>query len=512
MKKIMLVVIMAINAFYLSAQKISNSMIKYMPKNAMGYLVLNSSAYPSVKDWRLSIIKRSLAYDGALNETLVGMDILSNIKNFKRINSDYLRRNPQEGKYYFRLIGYDAANTRIVQSNLLSIIGDLDNPTPEACNGCPPPFGIICEEDCNGPDYAYTIVQYSADANQNTSYYSIEGAFDYFDQNLALGIPYYEYMSPTQLAIRCTNGNISHPAAAIYCSNPDGINVTLPLDGNTNIYYDANGTRIYGSVYGVAKGLGVWGTGGNIFTPVLLDGTSACSFPFSMKMSRINAYSNINSLNYPSLTCIPAFSGGSSGPIGAGASADCLGDSLPDPFSSLSSSFSNWIGAISDCYGIAGLSDPFPVTTTIQIHSLTDDLLPNVTTSLGEIQSGALELSDGLYTFGLTMSDGTYFPFINEVNSSAASNRIAQSINASSAPSILIDQELNFTIETTSKINFNYLMYNSIGVKVYEENNLSLSIGERFSKKLPLNLPKGVYVTKWIFSDGTVKSIKVIKD
>lgn len=491
-----------------NAQSANNSIIKSMPKHTQGYLVLSNTNYSEVNNWRVYIYSQTED-----NTTLVETLILPEEKNYVRIPNSYLNSENLSPQYYFIAKGFNQNNSLIVETSFISVLGDWDLSEPEACNGCAPRYGIICEDKCNGIDFAWEIVQYAADTAFSSSYYHVQQAFDYFDNTSQQAIPYYEYMDYNTFIARCNSGSFSSARANDECDL--GVNqfpfITDYLDGNTHSFYDINGTRIFGQVIGVEKGLGYWdapyGNGGSIFTDVLQDGLSTCSlFYQSQRIDRINAYSNISSNGYQDLYCSPSFNSGgtiSADPI----FGDCLG-LYSNSNSNFIVNFTNWISNIDNCLIESGFTGPFLDTNSlITIQDISRDNINPIQASIRDVIDGVFEFEVGLYAVGLVTNNDIYIPIVFEANASTQQNNN----NIRSQFTNIFPNPTNgqFTIEYSSDkdCSFKSEIINSMGQVLYVENYI-IRKGEKIFKSVNLELPTGVYFNKITYSNNDIETTK----
>lgn len=495
------------------------NIIKMMPAFSQGYLVLNKTANPNVVTWRITITKRVYSGDGTYTDTQVNQFSLSDGLFYKKLPVEYVM-NDKTSNHLASIVGLDSRGNILAQSEQRVISAGSGVDAPEGPVGGLPPGGPKCSWTCNGQDYAYTIFVY--ETISGGAIMTLEPAVDYLDPSGA-GVPYYRYFDLSSMLAYCNNSSMAWmgygPSFGSNCSGPYYNNDVIgPLDGNSTVYYDINGTRIWGNVYGVRKGLGPW-RGQNIYSNPMADWSQLCGLDFVSAMGIINNQSNLHDVpgNLPDLICTPAFGGGSTEPNG---SDDCLDITLDDFFindegDSVSWSFDQayqaWLQALTDCWRDHNYHGA-PVG--IQVGDLS---LDNTGTSynVNEVLSGAVSvnLSPGLYNTGVSFSDGFYLPLMVEVPSSTSTTTSANNLDVTVYPVPIVNNSFNLLLTAHADLQFSYQLTDAYGYTLHTE-NISLNKNTTLDKSInpEAALTHGLLVHRFIFQDGSVKNIMTFKE
>ncbi|MBI3136018.1 MAG: hypothetical protein HYZ14_15175 [Bacteroidetes bacterium] len=490
--------------------------ITAMPMFTQGYVVMDKNNYPEVVQWRVQVFETTVSDDGPVTLQVMN-SLLPTGKNYTKIPSAYMEREADATSYSLRVSGYDTDGGVVIQSALLSVLGGPADPA-EQCVGCTGGTGIPwCESICNGREYAYDIVQWPYIGS--SSYFTVELAFDYFDQQLQLGVPYYEYMNSTTWYNYCSNSSTLFTWPAVNariqqgdCS-PDGINVIGPLDGNTNTYYDRNNVHITGNdIFGIAKGRGIWEngstTGGNIFTPNLQIGTEACQYGLSFAIDVINDYSNTAN----DLECIATLNGTTLSGGSSPGSDDCLGEFFNSD--STWSSFNGWIASLNDCYLDAGFTGGFLDTalfrsvTVTNIDGSTNDLFPMVITDLNQLTDGSVLFETGLYSLGFVFDGGAYLPKVFEI-APAQKSVLSESTKIEIFPVPISAENYQLQITTAKGGSCSYEVFDLLGRKLYSE-TINLEKDQVFLKTInpEMHGSGNMLLHRFTFSDGSVTTLQ----
>lgn len=501
------------------AQTLNNGLIKRMPFYNLGYLVLNKNVNPSITKFRVNVIKRIKNSNGTFTNTKVLDQLLPATKNYLKITPEFLRRNLGNTKYLLRIEALNNTGSVLFQTSIVNILSgsDLIDPYPSECVGCTPNpnGGFLCKWTCNGRDYAYEI--WKEDQGNSNHKLSLQLGFDYFDQASQVGIPYYEYVSQSVLSSWCNTPSIyfSWPGiTATNCYTVDGLNFIGPLDGNLNIYYDRSNTRIYGNVYGVAKGRGVWEVASpNIYTTNFISGDN-CNNPLSMEINRVNTYGNITQQGLPPLSCVPAAIGNQTNPNNpSGFSSDCLGIQ-PLMFDTTTNVlnpnwFSSWVVDLIDCYNGAGFNGGFQGANVMIHHVSGDDPTPIITT-LVDLQNNPLSLENGLYTVGFLFDDGSYKAAMLDID---GNNTLIAKVMQSTITNITSDNanEYAFKIDNRLDQSVNYRLYDVMGVELSNQ-ELTFNKINSYTTKIQVDekLNHGVLLHHFTFQDGSIKVIRTL--
>lgn len=178
----------------------NNSVVKIKSDVGQGYLVLHKSNHPDVDHWKLSIIKRIYTNDSTFTDQLIEETTLPSGKNYKKIPKEY-RERTYNGLYHFvKIEGFTSENEKAVEEIQGITIGlGAGNgigygPVFEPiCPGCTF-FGAGCKWTCNGTTYAWDIQQYikptASGILVGPSKFVVESAYDHFDENQQIAIPY----------------------------------------------------------------------------------------------------------------------------------------------------------------------------------------------------------------------------------------------------------------------------------------------------------------------------------
>lgn len=236
----------------------AQSAVELRPETSNGFLLLNSTDYPTVTSWEITIFKTTYT-DGVPTTTTEKTETLTDGVNFTSIAQEYYAGGSSSVDYSYTVKGYGTAKAPVTTFG------------PERlCLGCPPPnMELLKTWKCKASTYAWSI---SAFHNTNWQgpeagnyYLWFSEAVDYLStDNGGFVIPYYEWMTGSEEAAIC-----STPESREFHGLTDNDCYTVNAEGSTQriITRDALETdhllgaecdHITGHIFGVQKYLGPW--------------------------------------------------------------------------------------------------------------------------------------------------------------------------------------------------------------------------------------------------------------
>ena len=233
MKKILLLGVSIFTLLNTFAQS-DSTIIKMLPKEGQGYLVLNLMVGNQMVDnWKVTIKEKivdttnnTVTYNPIINESLYGINYLA--------IDDTIYNND---KYVLDVMAYDKDRNSIGQTGNVVF-----------ANG--PQYEIIKTWKCNGLYYAYEIQQH---------YKSSTGASIFQLSTTGTGYsndPYYYQYSGNESDADAWK--LYHHVNYIGYNNIYNYAKAIHIINSPATYYDATGSPITNNVYGVAKNLGPW--------------------------------------------------------------------------------------------------------------------------------------------------------------------------------------------------------------------------------------------------------------
>ncbi len=409
--------------------KINPKVITLMPNTGgQGYLVLNQKMNSDVVIWQLELMQRFYSNDTTYEDKVIKRTELSGV-NYIKIPKNYL--NQKDTYYSIKVLGLNSEK---------KIVAEVDGASlsvfPPAAPGGGPVYDETGNWKCNGKTYAWEIQQYTSDdyfdpndpaTPVTLSSFQMESTFNYFDANIGLAIPYYQYMSESEFNIVQNNTNkwdyynlVQSDVQAPY----NGVKV-IRIYNNPNVNnYDVNNQLITSQwIYGVQKFLGPWGIG---YAPAVqidylplgdqtgvpidqIIGLMNSHYDFIGKGFGQNLSCNEFGINPPQVPeadlskCMEAYYDFQIGVDG-------------DIFDQLDQLHDCIYGTTSDEWG----DDDGGSIINVNVNSLSSDVSISLNrndffASNGEFVLPSFVLKEGLYSIGVYFKDGTYIPLIREV-------------------------------------------------------------------------------------------------
>ena len=351
------------------------------------------------------------------------------------------------------------------------------------------------------------------------------------------------------------------------CVYPNGVNVIGPLDGNATTYYNVNGLPISGAVIGVRKDAGPWKVqNGQVQTPpTLLFGLGVCTNPRSWAIGIVNTHGDFsrsgNLPDFPPLQCMPQ-PGIPDGGAGSSNIADpkCLPPSIQFTIG-VDGDFWKYMEKVHKCYDknydswwgnppeegkegqgpaqwwtlvnriiIADLGDGTGGTEPIIINTARffnsneggnsepddgtgGDPGDGTTGVSGEWNGSQFTLNPGLYSIGIAFKNGNYVPHVVEVP--VAVYNVYEQANFFEAqifPNPITGDQFQINMQAQVTMKFDYEIWDFYGNQLYSRNFVMHIEQDRTHTINKNNLPSGLLLHRFVFEDGSVKSIQTLKD
>jgi len=501
--------------------------IRLAPHLGQGYLVLRKSVQPNIHYWKVTILERTYATTTDYTEQVAEIHTLPEKQNYIKIPLQY-RASKGSVRYFAQIEGYSKTNVKLWEEPIKAIAVDAP-PIDFACQGCTPYFQA-CSWICNGTNYAWKIQQYKH-PDTDISHFILGQAYDYFDDINQITIPYYYYL----------------PISAIssFPYDPTNINITSPFNTNTSsgLFCSPNNTPLSGVVFGVAKDLGPW-KDGYVSTsggqPLLL-GLNAC-FDYRISMINLmNSYADFtNSVGNSSLpnpldplSCHPSFCDvdinvGSTGGQDLTDIEHCRllnlqfdvcneGEVAPDD---CDGGYIAMMDALFDCD--VDLLPTKPGIAHVTITDLNGEWGINTTGSIrinfneekGEWE--APNLPKSLYSIGVLFNDGQYLPLVKEfsfTNQKPKERERANFLEAKVIPVPIVDNYFEMRLKAEERLRFHYELFDTYGNKLHER-DFVMQKNEEMTTLINPNttIPTGLVMHRFIFMDGSFKTVETIKN
>lgn len=434
-------------------------------------------------------------------------------------------------RYFVAVEGYSKTNGKLWEEPITAIAIDAP-PIEFACQGCTP-FVQVCRWTCNGTNYAWDIQQYK-DPNSNASHFTLSQAYNYFDDIEQVAIPYYYYL-PIHLL-------------SDFPYDPTYIKITQPFNTNTTTgsFCSPGNSPISGNVFGVAKDIGKWKDGvvSTSGGQPLNTGDICLS---NDRISMINFMNNhadfTNSVGNSSLpdpldplACHPSFcgvnfSGGSTGVNGGNSPIeDCRATNLsfnlcqPGEVApgDCDGGFTQMTEAFFDCVSAPQPNlNPNQGISRILITDLNGESGINRTKSV-EVkfneQKGEWHMPNlpkSLYAISILFNDGQNLPMVKEfsfTNKTPKEREKANSLEVHVIPVPVVGTHFDLQLKAEERLKFRYELFDNYGIKRYEKDFVMQKNEETTITINPItNMPTGLLMHRFIFMDGSYKSIESIK-
>lgn len=292
------------------------------------------------------------------------------------------------------------------------------------------------------------------------------------------------------------------------------------------IYTDKDGNAITPNgqtVYGVQKYLGKWNTYVGVETPILLHNNTTCANNVQWASDVFNDYADVpgnQNLGMPQadeLIC----SGLSVG--GASAGNDIVPCINKTVFDTIVSGFYTIIFSSNPCLNFIGDSGKKIIDVIHEVQFVRLDTL-NFSATLtnnqiispsGEIIAPDISLNKGLYRLNLFTDELGLITWVFEVekNTVISSNQ-ADFLTPTIYPVPITENQFQLKMEAAAKVKFIYKLYDSYMNEIYSKNFVLQKGEERTHTIKPQgngSIPQGFLYNKFIFEDGSLKTMTIIK-
>lgn len=499
-----------------SSNTVTPAAIRLMPYEATRFVVMNHATHPTVSRWEVIISQKTQNQAGNVSYNTVQTYNL-NAKHYVQLPATYLSR-ARNNHYYVAAKGYDSNNILVVE--------DLPKLTIDG-----PVWTEACYWTCIGDDYAYDLSLYVNPptppySTSSSSRLTLERSYDYYDTDLEIGIPHYEYMTAADLAIKdaADLASFYNVPALIYGHPGTSTSIIKLIDvESSDPLYDAYGTPLSGTVYGVQKYLGDW-AGPVITSPEMASGDVNCD-PSGMiwAIDGINMSSDFGSR--PPVECLSAGSsvGGPSSTSDlstATSLSDCFKTHFIDDIPSGDMDFAQNIADIKDCLDAAGSNGN--TTTGIYPSELAAITYQSCSASNngsiitltesdfadrnGNYVSPTITLPAGLVAVSYQMKNNTVVTLYTELDNNYVGQLEARNLVDVNIYQVPITNN-RFTLELDSKIQTScqYELFDFSGNLLHSE-RIPLTSGQLSTTNVrpAQGIPTGQLVNKFTFPDGSV--------
>ena len=411
--------------------------------------------------------------------------------------------------------GINSLGSAITSENSIHLNDDNDiNDDVIEANGEQPYVETPCRKTCVGNLYAYHIQQFQK-IPLNLSRFRVVPAYKAFDSVSQTVNPYYWYSntdmpSPTQIGP--------------FISGPNG-NLTV---------FGPGGTVLTGLVYGHQKTLGVWEGQSDIET----DGQHTIGAEFCGSSHTLNSaitlmnatadFSQPGGLpDYPELECVPANSGGgsdSTSPIGDPTPPKKFKDFVTfcfNPQTQAEEPCSNGAETIIDLLDpevvdlvfITDLNDYTKTPVIISVAELYNTNNGNGGITNGEFNGFNVTLTPGLYSFGFMFKESGYWAATKEIQTKVDFGLSqADMIEINTFPTPMTGDKYTIEMKAFATLKFNYELRSFTGDLLVSKNFVIHKDHEKSAKMNEKNIPEGFLVHRFIFEDGSVKTIQTLKN
>lgn len=498
-----------------SSNTITPAAIRLMPYEATRFVVMNHAAHPTVSRWEVIISQKTQNQAGNVSYNTVRTYNL-NAKHYVQLPATYLSR-ASNNHYYVAAKGYD--------SNNILVIEDLPK---LAIDG--PVWTEACAWTCVGDDYAYDLTMYvnpptPPASTSSSSRLILERSYDYYDADLEVGIPHYEYMTAADLATKDAAGMASYyNVPALIYGYPGTSTSIIKLEDvpSSDPLYDAHGVALSGTVYGVQKYLGDW-AGPVITSPEMASGDENCGQLIGWAIDGINMSSDFGSRPDVECTSVGAPSGGPSSTSGlstATSLTDCFKTHFIDGIPSGDMDFAQNITDIQDCLDAAGSNgntttgiypselaaityQPCSPSNNGSVITLTES---DFADRNGNYVSPTITLPAGLVAVSYQMKNNTVVTLYTELDNNYVGQLEARNLVAVNIYQVPITNN-RFTLELDSRIQTScqYELFDFSGNLLHSE-RIPLTAGQLSTTNVrpAQGIPTGQLVNKFTFPDGSV--------
>lgn len=134
----------------------------------------------------------------------------------------------------------------------------------------------------------------------------------------------------------------------------------------------------------------------------------------------------------------------------------------------------------------------------------------------GELISQNIDLTTGIYSIGVALKNGQYFPFVKEVKQNFSSTLLQKDfLDATAYPVPFTGNEFEMQFDATATVKFNYMLSDLNGNEYVNKKfvlHKDHSRSHTIRSKGNLEIPSGILVNTLIFEDGSIKSFQIVKE
>jgi hypothetical protein len=502
----------------------SQSITLYEPKHCQGFLLFKEN--PQVRTWNVSIIQRTFNTNGTTTDVIALSELVGNF-NYYRIPNEYFT-NGENYIYLYAVQGLSNNGQNII----------VQDPLP--CTGDQPSFQLNSYWICSGYDYAYQITQF-VNETQSLGNYVVESpgfVYEYFSAEdwPCFGNYSNQWWNSFDVLHGLTTGWCSDMQE--YFDYPAAITIH-PTENDDVSYFDKFGALITSStIYGVQKKMVYWPSGSiqaNNMTDVA--NLSAADLPGIVDF--MNNQSNIDDLIADSicgeLTC--NFGGGyfdASEPNNSTSGLiDCYLENNNwnnDPFDDMDYNGDESIDIWDDAYFISHNcelpSAPNPLLAEITYNKIDGSMSgpgerpaahwtkPNIYDNNGNWILNGFTLEPGLYWIGIRYEGEPFVHYFREiketmVNTSLQSNQLTATVFE--VP--IKGNTFSIHLQATANVEFGYELIDGQGQTLYTSRfKLKQGYDANVAIDPQVSLPDGLLVHRFVFADGSAKTITTIKN
>lgn len=526
------------------------------PMLAQGYMVLDEKGL-DVDRWQVTIVQNNFIYDTlATNESeafsnklrVVDRFALTNGINYFFVPYEYRRKSFNE-VYTMNVVGIGSNGERLIEETNI-LINDENIPVDEPPLDCAQCVSLVptCDVTCVSGQYAYRVQQFQ---NPNippstfSSRFEVHDAWASFDPNASTASPYYWYIEFTKFQLQCASIGVGCIAPS-----PNATDIVGPFNASNATYRDPAGNVLSGMVVGIRKTRGPWKEK-ILMTELLNINNSFCSSTIQTAYTVINDHADfyIPSSNtlLPPLECVAPFNAGSGSGSGSGGATSCF-DAQPSTSPTdgpsdimnavisatlnclctqqgLASGFCDnmptgigedpiypWLELI-DRLIIADLNDPNKPPLTVITADLFESNNGNGQGGNGKFKGLNFTLEPGLYSIGMAFNTGEYERRIIEIDKEVINATVyANLADVSAFPSPIITNKYDVKIDAQATLTIAYELRDFTGELILTRTFNVHKAQEKTFKITDNNIPNGILFHRFVFEDGSTKSIQTIKN
>lgn len=495
MKKLILAITLLLCTNIYSQEKI----IKLMPQMGSGYLVLDKTVNTNIDFWSVTLIKRTFGSDGSQKDDIIKQTELFGT-NFMHFSKEI---TASTDLYLIQVDAYSAAKEIIL----------TEGPIQVSIGGGS--YNEVCNWICNGITYAFDIKQLVSPSGSN-SIFSLNRAYDYYNTTIQMAIPYYQYMSDNAfLNIYCPSNEWSDFTNS--CMS-NGVTIIGPLNGNSGNYRDATFNLLSGNVWGVMKTLGPW-SGNYIQTSSQPFGNTVCPNDLNWAINLMNSDGGgtlFSSHGFPNLQCVPAYDENTNLP---GFDSECL-LILQDFNIGVDGDIFDLLAQLDECNSGGSATQWWEEIDKVIINELDRSAAPifinpaDFLNENGGFVSPNFTLNPGLYSIGISFKKGQYIPLVKELKNQLINNyELANLLDVVIFPVPISGQEFEINFQTHAKLKFDYVLTDFNGIELFQKNFVIQEGQNRNYTIKPKDvMSSGFLINRFIFEDGSIKSVQTIKE